>query len=71
MKETNSAADDPIMTIGRYRIRKSRLKAYLENIAAGAEFNLFDNPRSNKTTDTWIKNNIGRIVKAVGSLDTK
>lgn len=67
MKEKNSATDDPVMTIGCYRIRKSRLKAYLENVAQGDEFNLFDNPRANKMTDTWIKNNHGRIVKALGS----
>jgi hypothetical protein len=57
---------DPIMTIGRYRIRKSLLENYLENVTENGEFNLFDNPRSNKMTGTWIKNNLGKIVKAVG-----
>lgn len=66
MKEKNSAAADPIRSIGRYRIRRSRLEEYLDNVAKGHEFNLFDDPRSNKATDTWIKNNIGQILKAVG-----
>ncbi len=61
----------PIMTIGRYRIRRSRLREYLENIADGSDFNLFPDPRSNKMTNTWIKNNIGQIAKAVGSSKAK
>jgi hypothetical protein len=71
MKKQDSAASDPIMTSGRYRIRRSRLAEYLENVAGGDEFNLFPDPRSNKATDTWIKNNIAQIVKAVGSSKTK
>ena len=71
MKEKKLVAADPIMTIGRYRIRKSRLEEYLENISGGDEFNLFDNPRSNRITDTWIKNNIGQIMEAVRSSNTK
>ena len=70
MKEKNSAPADPIMTIGRYRIRKSRLKEYLENADYG-EFNLFENPRANKMTDTWIKNNRGTIEKAVLSSSSR
>jgi hypothetical protein len=68
MKEKNSA--DPTVTMGRYRIRKSRLKEYLENADDG-EFNLFQNPRSNKMTYTWIKNNRGSIEKAVRSSSSK
>jgi hypothetical protein len=35
MKGKNLAALDPIITIGRYRIRKSRLEEYWENVANG------------------------------------
>jgi hypothetical protein len=70
MNEKNSAATDPIVTIGRYRIRRSRLKEYFENADDG-EFSLFENPRSNKMTDTWIKNNRGRIEQAVRSSSSK
>ncbi len=44
MKKKDSNASDPIMTIGRYRIRRSRLEEYLENISDGREFDLFPNP---------------------------
>ena len=70
MKQTeqkrNPSADDPVMTIGRYRIRRSRLVEYLDNYAPG-EFTLFKNPRSNKATGTWIDNNREQIMKAVRS----
>ena len=71
MKEKNLAADDPIMTIGRLRIRRSILKSYLENLTENGQFNLFDNPRANKMTGAGIRNNLGKIVKAVGSSNAK
>jgi hypothetical protein len=71
MKKKDFDTSDPIRTIGRYRIRRSRLREYLENIADGSDFNLFSDPRSNKMTNTWIKNNIDQITKAVGSSKAK
>jgi hypothetical protein len=67
----NPPAADPKIRIGGLIFHRSILKNYLENFNGNAEFNLFPNPRSNKATGTWIKNNLGNIVKAVGSSRTK